>query len=55
MSKSYYTKPPHSDNSSASFSSLSYFVQPTQPYYSANEIDSSTQRNRIFCPAQSYL
>lgn len=45
----------HSDNSSASFSSLSYFVQPTQPYYSANEIDSSTQRSRIFNPTKSNL
>ena len=54
MSKSYYTKPPHSDNSSASFSSLSYFVQPTQPYYSANEVESLTQRSRIYRLNEAY-
>ena len=32
-----------------------YFLSRTEVYYSANEIDSSTQRSRIFRPTKSNL
>ena len=38
---------------SASFCYFSHFILPTQPLHSPNEIDSSTQRSRIFHPTQS--
>ena len=40
---------------SASFCYFNHFIQLTQPYYSANAVESLTQRCRIFNPALSYL
>jgi hypothetical protein len=43
------------ENSATSIALFKYFIMLLQPLHSANEIDSSTQRSRIFNPTKSYL
>ena len=48
-------QPLQSANSATSVSKLSHFSQQTNPSHSAYEFESSSQRSRIFKPAQSNL
>ena len=48
-------QPLHSANAAILFCQRSHFIQPTKLTLPPSEVESITQRSRIFNPAQSYL